>query len=45
MHGGDRGVVDEMNPNLDKLAEEPHEMIMEYASKRRKLKKEDFERL
>ena len=39
------GMVDEMNPNLDKLTEEPHERVMDYALKRRKLKKDDFERL
>jgi len=35
-------MLDEMNPGLEKLAEEPYEMIREYELKVRSLKEEDF---
>lgn len=36
-------MLDEMNPNLERLAEEPYENIREYELKVRSLKEEDFE--
>jgi SpoVK/Ycf46/Vps4 family AAA+-type ATPase len=38
-------MLDEMNPNLEKLAEEPYERIREYELKVRELKEEDFDKL
>ncbi|NMG83725.1 MAG: AAA family ATPase [Methanosarcinales archaeon] len=35
-------MLDEMNPNLDKLAEEPYEKIKEYELRTRELKEGDF---
>ncbi|MGB7531432.1 MAG: hypothetical protein WA977_00430 [Halobacteriota archaeon] len=35
-------MLDEMNPGLEKLAEEPYERIKEYKLKTRELKEGDF---
>ena len=35
-------MIEEMNPGLERLAEEPYERIREYELKTRVLKKEDF---
>jgi len=35
-------MIEEMNPGLERLAEEPYERIREYELKTRALKKEDF---
>ena len=35
-------MLDEMNPGLDKLAEEPYEKIREYGLNTRELKEGDF---
>jgi hypothetical protein len=35
-------MLDEMNPNLERLAEEPYENIREYELKVRSLKEDDF---
>ena len=37
-------MLDEMNPNLERLAEEPYERIREYGLKKRELKDGDLER-
>jgi len=37
-----RKILDEMNPELEKLAEEPYERIREYELKTRELKEGDF---
>jgi len=36
------GMLDEMNPGLEKLAEEPYERIREYELRTRELKEGDF---
>jgi hypothetical protein len=35
-------MLDEINPDLEKLAEEPYENIKEYELKTRELKEKDF---
>jgi len=42
VHGAIWRMLDEMNPGLEKLAEEPYERIREYELRTRELKEGDF---